>query len=61
MIHEKKHNSHSSDISGFYKRIWNLKISPKVKNFTWKAASKCLPTKDHLQMKGNVNITVFKS
>lgn len=57
MIQEKKHEQHSSDSSSFWKQIWNLKIPPKVKNFVWGAASECLPTKYHLQMKKvNVNI-----
>nr|XP_017251819.1 PREDICTED: uncharacterized protein LOC108222412 isoform X2 [Daucus carota subsp. sativus] len=57
MIEEKKYNAHSSDSSGFWKRIWNLKIPPNIKNLVWRAASECLPTKDHLQMKRvHVNI-----
>lgn len=26
MLQEKKHGQHSSDSSGFWKRLWNLKI-----------------------------------
>lgn len=30
------------------KKIWNLKLPPKTKNFLWRALTGCLPTKEHL-------------
>lgn len=37
--------------SGFWRRLWNLKIPPKVKNFLWRAANGYLPTKAALRLK----------
>lgn len=37
--------------SGFWRRLWNLKIPPKVKNFLWRASNGFLPTKTALCMK----------
>ena len=37
--------------SEFWRRLWNLKIPPKTKNFLWSAARECLPTKSQLRMK----------
>lgn len=39
------------DNSGFWRKLWNLKIPPKVKNFLWRAVNNCLPTKDMLRAK----------
>lgn len=33
-----------SSNSGFWRKIWNLKISLKVKHFLWRALTGCLPT-----------------
>ncbi|KAM6590400.1 hypothetical protein CsatA_013005 [Cannabis sativa] len=33
----------------FWKRLWSLKISPKISNFLWRAASGVLPTFFQLQ------------
>lgn len=42
--------------SGFWKKLWNLKIPNKVKNFLWRALSNCLPSKNLLLTKrGQVN------
>lgn len=41
----------SANNSGFWRKLWNLKIPAKVKNFLWRAASNCLPTKDTLREK----------
>lgn len=37
--------------SGFWRKLWNLKIPPKVKNFLWRAVQNCLPIKDLLRTK----------
>ncbi|XP_074337663.1 uncharacterized protein LOC141674859 [Apium graveolens] len=37
--------------SGFWRKLWNLKIPPKVKNFLWRSVNCCLPTKDLLRIK----------
>ncbi|WOG96664.1 hypothetical protein DCAR_0416000 [Daucus carota subsp. sativus] len=37
--------------SGFWRKLWNPKIPPKVKNFLWRASTNCLPTKDLLRSK----------
>lgn len=41
-------NNHSSSSSGFWNKIWNLKIPLKVKHFIWRAVRDCLPTKEML-------------
>ncbi|KAL8108560.1 hypothetical protein AgCh_024870 [Apium graveolens] len=51
MIQESKTDSLAADNSGFWRKLWNLKIPPKVKNFLWRASSNCLPTKDLLRQK----------
>lgn len=33
------------------RKLWNLKIPPKVKNFLWHATTNCLPSKSLLRMK----------
>lgn len=48
LIQEGRTSSHAADNSGFWRRLWNLKIPPKVKNFLWRATKECLPTKDLL-------------
>ena len=40
-----------NDNSGFWRKLWNLKIPPKVKNFLWRSINNCLPTKDLLHIK----------
>lgn len=32
------------DNSGFWRKLWNLKIPPKVKKFLWRSVNNCLPT-----------------
>lgn len=57
MIHNSKAYSHSSDNSGFWRKLWNLKVQPKIKNFLWIAATGCLLTKDRLRArKVEVNV-----
>ena len=38
-----------SSYSGLWRKLWNLKISTKVRFFLWQASSGCLPTKSQLQ------------
>lgn len=45
-----KRNS-QEDNSVFRRKLWNLKIPPKVKNFLWRAVQNFLPTKDLLHKK----------
>lgn len=41
-----------------WRKLWNLKVPPKVKNFIWRALTGCLPTKDQLLARRvAVNIT----
>lgn len=40
-----------SDNSGFWRVLWNLKISQKMKFFVWRAVRDCLPTKEQLQIR----------
>lgn len=40
--------NHSSSNSGFWNKIWNLKIPLKVKHFVWRTVTSCLPNKDCL-------------
>lgn len=37
--------------SDFWKKLWKLRVPPKVKNLLWRAASNCLPTKTMLRSK----------
>lgn len=50
-------NQHdSSNNSGFWRVTWNLKISPKVKIFMWRAIRDILPIKEQLiRRKVNIN------
>lgn len=41
----------SQNISNVWKKMWVLKLPPKVKHFIWRALSGCLPTKENLQMR----------
>lgn len=51
ILEEENNDAATSANSGFWRKIWNLKIPPKVKNFLWRACSNCLPTKDLLTAK----------
>lgn len=37
--------------SGFWKKLWQLKIPPKIKKFEWRAVNGCLPTRVQLRQK----------
>ncbi|XP_074324344.1 uncharacterized protein LOC141661259 [Apium graveolens] len=54
---EAKPMMHHYNNPSFWKRLWNLQVPPKVKNFMWRVISGCLPTKDMLHAK-KVNIHV---
>ncbi|XP_074377050.1 uncharacterized protein LOC141718568 [Apium graveolens] len=41
----------SSANSGFWRKLWNLKIPLKIKHFLWRASSDVLPTKEQLRAK----------
>lgn len=34
-----------------WRKLWNLKIPPKIKNFLWHASAYCLTTKDLLRIR----------
>ncbi|XP_074342024.1 uncharacterized protein LOC141679422 [Apium graveolens] len=46
-----KNDNNTADNSGFWRKIWNLKIPPKIKSFSWRASTNCLPTRDTLLTK----------
>ncbi|XP_074327095.1 uncharacterized protein LOC141665037 [Apium graveolens] len=48
LLQTAKDQSNTADNSGFWRKLWNLKIPNKVKNFLWRASTNCLPTKDML-------------
>lgn len=49
LIQSSSVNSSTSNSSGFWSKLWNLKIPLKVKHFIWRAVRDCLPTKDRLR------------
>lgn len=51
MLQELKEDHSTTSNSDLWRKLWNLKISPKVKHFLWRACTNCLPTKDMLQSK----------
>lgn len=51
IIRSRATSNQTSNNSGFWKDIWNLKIPLKVKHFVWRAVRDCLPTKDRLIIK----------
>lgn len=48
---EKNANNNAPDNSGFWRKLWNLKVPAKVKNLVWRATTGCLPTKVQLRTK----------
>ena len=46
LTQEAKNENGIAANSGFWRKLWNLKIPPKVKNFLWRACTNSLPTKD---------------
>ncbi|XP_060972201.1 uncharacterized protein LOC133038159 [Cannabis sativa] len=51
IIQEGKQQSATPVLTGYWRKCWNLKVPPKVKNFLWQASTSCLPTKTQLQTK----------
>lgn len=49
LIQDNKTHHSTNGNSGFWRRLWNLKIPPKIKSFLWRACSECFPTKDLLR------------
>lgn len=43
ILQDSRTSNHSSNNSGFWRRLWNLKIPVKVKHFLWSASTKYLP------------------
>ncbi|XP_062088870.1 uncharacterized protein LOC133795435 [Humulus lupulus] len=50
-IQLSKNISSTSDNSGFWHKLWHLKVSPKVRSFLWQASRDILPTKVNLSTK----------
>lgn len=50
-LQELRGTSNTLDSSGFWRKLWQLKIPSKVKNFLWRAVTNCLPTKDLLRVR----------
>lgn len=44
-LQDHRGNNSTASNSGFWRKLWNLKIPPKIKNFLWRASSNCLPEK----------------
>ena len=44
--------SHGDPRTPLWKRIWQLKIPPKIRIFTWKACANALPTMSNLRKRG---------
>lgn len=51
LLQENKNDYGTAPNSGFWRKLWNLKIPPKVKNFLLRASANCLPTKDLLRIR----------
>ncbi|XP_062088932.1 uncharacterized protein LOC133795500 [Humulus lupulus] len=46
-----KEDQHLDADSAFWRKLWSLKVPPKVKNFFWNALTGCLPTRVLLRLK----------
>ncbi|XP_062085599.1 uncharacterized protein LOC133791697 [Humulus lupulus] len=51
LLQLQKPNQPGFNNSGFWRKLWHLKIPPKVTNFLWRAVAECLPTCFHLVTK----------
>lgn len=56
-LQENKGDHSTVDNSGFWRKLWQLKLPSKVKNFLWRVVSRLLPTKDLLRVR-NVDTNV---
>lgn len=54
-MQEMKDEGANREVSGFWKKMWKLRVPPKIKNMLWRAVSNCLPTKSLLRSK-HVNV-----
>ncbi|KAL8121558.1 hypothetical protein AgCh_018338 [Apium graveolens] len=61
LLQEIKGGYQVSNNSGFWRKLWNLKIPSKVKHFLWRAITGCLPTKDQLRVKKGRNALVWNN
>uniref|UniRef100_A0A803NG12 Uncharacterized protein n=1 Tax=Cannabis sativa TaxID=3483 RepID=A0A803NG12_CANSA len=52
LLQTQKSNRLRDNNFGFWRKLWHLKIPPKVKNFMWRAVSDVLPTCLQLVSKG---------
>uniref|UniRef100_A0A803QR46 Uncharacterized protein n=1 Tax=Cannabis sativa TaxID=3483 RepID=A0A803QR46_CANSA len=52
LLQTQKSNRPGDNNSSFWRKLWHLKIPPKVKNFMWRAVSDVLPTCLQLSSKG---------
>lgn len=58
MLQMGKNTNQTSYNSDFLRKLWNLKVPPKVKNLLWRASTDCLPAKVQLRTKRvDVNVT----
>lgn len=48
MLQENNTEAVSEIDTDTWKKVWSLKLPPKVKNFMWRSLTECLPTKDNL-------------
>ncbi|KAM6542808.1 hypothetical protein CsatB_007255 [Cannabis sativa] len=51
LLQDSKNPRTGSNNSGFWHKLWQLKIPPKVRNFLWRAAAGTLPTCVNLRTK----------
>ncbi|XP_060972158.1 uncharacterized protein LOC115717516 [Cannabis sativa] len=45
LLQDQKHHSDNPEGHTFWKKLWSLKVPPKMKDLVWRAASNCLATK----------------
>lgn len=48
-IQSTKEGEFSISTTDFWKRVWKVRVPPKVKHMLWRAATNCLPTKTLLR------------
>lgn len=52
LLQAQKLNWREEDKTSFWRRIWRIRVPPKVLNLVWRSLSYCLPTTVMLQQKG---------